>query len=423
MVQKNERRNFKDELNEKNFKQDEEDDINIKEFAAKLGIHPLVLYIWQTQSEDMEKIPTEDEIFPVSYKVNTAQDLLNRYFIHRWKNQYFNLSEPFEINPEIINAKGLQYELLLMKINRPAYGLYNEKSWLIDLLPGYPELEPMIKELRHSKSIDFPTATKIYEEWQNKISKQMNSEENEAQKSINKLSIRDLCFAILEYYDYRKIHLADREIASYAKYYHKMNELYYHEIQELTDTEKQNFLIERMLEWSVKFEKAASEYIILKKKLISKSMKKAFAFNQELGNRFQDLYRFLNSYDIRFSNFYYPIKNLVSEMLVYQAICKNRLESDDQVFKDRIDVGAPPKDMEREFISDLDNTIKENKIHFSKYSPSRDKGEWIADLLNLLSNLKDREWQLYGNLTGFPFRNYKDDKIYKTLNISKHEEK
>ena len=201
----------------------------------------------------------------------------------------------------------------------------------------------------------------------------MNSEENEARKSIAKLSIRELCDAILEHYNYRKIHLPDRDIANYTKCYHKMNELYYHQVQELTDDEKQNFLIKRMLAWGKKFEKTAVEYLSVRAKTISTLIKKAHNFHRELREKFQDLYEFLNTSDIRLALLYHPIKNLVSEMMIYQAMCENKLDSEDRLSEDRVDVGAPSKYMEREFISDLDNYIQENGITFSKYEPSKDK--------------------------------------------------
>ena len=420
MPQKKSRRKFSKKIKKDAVQMVKDHKGNIDEVAKKLDIHPFMLNRWCDESEGGVITAYQDETYSENYKIHTVQDLLSRYLVHLWKNQYFNISETFEPDPKTVTVESLQLHLLMSRIDRPAYDFYDEESWLSDLLPGYPELEPMIKELRKLKVIDLHTASKVYDKWQKKFSLNIKSEEKGEEKRIKKLSVHELCFTILENFDFRNIHLNDRDIENYTDYYMKMKSLYFNEVKWLAEHEKQHFLIERMLEWSRKFDIAASDYILEQAKLESSVIKRAFEFHDELKKRFQDLYKFMNTSDSRILLFFHPMKKLISEIMVFQAKYDKELEFYHRSYEDRVEVGRPEVFMERDFILELEKAIKKSSLHLIKYDTSKSKNNWIAELLNLMSNLKMREWQFQKKSDYFPFGNYTARKIEKALELTRN---
>ena len=273
----------------------------------------------------------------------------------------------------------------------------------------------MIEELRQSQEVDLLTASKIYDEWNSNYRSKVKSEEEAEKERIQNLSTDELCLTILENLNYKNIHLDDRDIELYTEYYIKMQELHFNELKKRKIERKLTFFINKMAEWSRKYNLAAAEYQMTQANLRSKFMKDALVVSNKLKNQFQQIYETMTNSGAHLLLLDHPIKNLVLEMMVYLAKFENRLEEENRLYEDRTESGRPDVFAERELIFNLKDTIDRYGIKYSKDAEHKNQSIWIADLLNIMSNFKIKEWALCGWSEPFPFGNYQNRKIEKAL--------
>ena len=284
------RRKFSKTFKKEALQKVRDHDGDIDKVARELDIHPLMLQRWYDEAEGRLEKWNLVEDYKDTYWIRTKEDLLSSYMIHLWKNHYFDTSEAFEPDPSDIDFEQLRFNFLASTTESSVSGLYNEENPLFDLLPGYPELEPMIEELRQSQEVDLLTASKIYDEWNSNYRSKVKSEEEAEKERIQNLSTDELCLTILEDLDYENIHLDDRDIELYKEYYIKMQELHFNELKKRKIERKLTFFINKMAEWSRKYNLAAAEYQMTQANLRSKFMKDALVVSNKLKNQFQQIY-------------------------------------------------------------------------------------------------------------------------------------